>query len=109
MNEVRNGMHIPFNMFQIVTSAVSKKASMEIFLQGNVFSAQEALRLGIVDEIVSDPIKIAIEKVTFGKESLKAYASIKKSLKNSTSSAMKQGQGTTKRELLNFHGVTSKL
>ncbi len=34
MNEVRNGLPVPFNMFEIVSSAVPKKSASEIFLKG---------------------------------------------------------------------------
>lgn len=109
MNEVRNGMPLPHNIFNIVCSAVSKKASQEMFLTGSLYNAEQALKLGIVDEIVSESelIAKAVDKATYSEESLKAYAQIKGLLKANCVATMDKAKslGLSEDIMRKFYGV----
>ena len=110
MNEVKNGMPLPYNLMTVVEYAVgSKKNAMEIFLQGKLMNAKEAMEWGVLDAIVDDPMEAAIEKITFTVEQLKAYAQIKHLLKKETKERMRQNKEATRNELIQYYNFPSKL
>eukprot|EP00455_Lapot_gusevi_P041261 TRINITY_DN4764_c0_g2_i1.p2 TRINITY_DN4764_c0_g2~~TRINITY_DN4764_c0_g2_i1.p2 ORF type:complete len:271 (-),score=121.13 TRINITY_DN4764_c0_g2_i1:82-813(-) len=111
MNEVQNGMSVPFNMLQIVKSAVSSRASWNIFLTGRVFDAKEAQKLGVVDEIVSAEklLERAVEVATYQSQSMAAYGSIKGLLQRHVLETMKANKGFTRNALETQYKIKSKL
>jgi hypothetical protein len=53
MNEVINGLTLPFQMLEIFRFAVPSQSSWHMFMTGEVFGAKKALELGVVKEIVT--------------------------------------------------------
>ena len=82
MNEVVNAMDVPSIMMELVRQAVPAKSAWYMFLTGKVFDAAEALKIGLVDEIVapSELLARAVARASYSAASLKAYALIKAGL-----------------------------
>jgi enoyl-CoA hydratase/carnithine racemase len=85
MNEVRNGMSVPLNMLEIVRHAV----------------------LGVIDEIVAGDqlLERAVAKVTYSKQSIKAYPSIKRMMQRPAAEVMAQNKSATRLMLERDYGV----
>lgn len=60
LTEIKLGIW-PFLVFRAVQAAVGERRALELALTGRVFEADEALRYGLVQEVVEDPKARAME------------------------------------------------
>ena len=100
-------MSVPLNMLEIVRHAVPAQTSWSMFLTGKVFDAAEALKMGVIDEIVAGDqlLERAVAKVTYSKQSIKAYPSIKRMMQRPAAEVMAQNKSATRLMLERDYGV----
>ncbi len=81
VNEVALGLTFPPKISRIVECRVPPRALHEVVLRSRLYSPQDALRLGLVDELAVDPRACAEERMLeFAALPRDAYASSKRAL-----------------------------
>lgn len=82
LNEVALGVRFPPRVFAIVKGRVPKQHIEQVVLGAGLCGPDEALRLGLVDELADDPVAVARERLAaLAANPAAAYALVKQDLR----------------------------
>jgi enoyl-CoA hydratase len=102
LNEVALGLRFPPRVLGVVQARVSRQSWSELLLGAGLHSAEDALRIGLVDELSDDPLGRAAER-------LQQLAAHPRGAYAATKSALYPRTPTTAAELEDFHGAVVPL
>jgi enoyl-CoA hydratase/carnithine racemase len=81
LNEVQIGLQFPPKTWKLVTHRIATRARDRVILEGGLYSAEQALKLGLVDEILESEDEARAYADNVAKAPAAAYAIAKKNLR----------------------------
>ncbi len=88
LNEANLGVRFPPRTLRLVESRISPHALHEIVLGAELFQQQDALRVGLIDELAADGHSVARARLaTLAEHPREAYAATKRALHKDTAAA----------------------
>ena len=81
LNEVALGLEFPPRILRLVRARVGRAQQRRVLLEAGLYAPEEALRLGLVDEVADDPLAVAQRRLAvLAGHPLDAYAATKRAL-----------------------------
>ncbi len=82
LTEVVLGLRFPPRVFRIVRERVPRQSHAHVVLGGDLFDPATALRMGLVDEVSDDPMRVATARLdTLARLPPEGYAAVKRDLR----------------------------